>query len=567
MGIVDDLLSMQRKMASDRQHFEGQWRDVAELAAPYAAQSFESFGTVRGELTGSYQVHGSAAANRSRTRYDSTAAWSVDRLAAGMESLTIPRSQKWHGMQVDDPFAPDRTPDEEEWLDRLRDYLFVARYDARANFALAAQKAVRSVCAFGTGILYNEENMGRRGTDPRSAPFFYRHVPVSDIYLGIDAYDDVDKAMRVVEMSARAASDYFGEDKLSAKTKAMAGDPRQQEEPVTFMQAVIPRDESGEFENKRTDQPFASFWFEVESRHLISNSGFFTFPFHVMWWDQSEASPYGQSAVMAMLSDIKMLQHMRKTALQSMQQYVRPAYGSMEGVYAKQVNWNAGKINPGLIDNQGRQKVQALNQGGDPGVTDNMIEKERANVREGLYVNLFQTLVDNPQMTATEALIRSNEKGELLGPAGAKMESGVAQGIDREIDIVGRKGAFEEGSALEPPESILGSNVNVKHTGPLARLRRTQELQGVQTVLEMANALVPYDESLVDRIDSEDTLETVREISGAPRKMFRTDEEVAEIRQGKAQVAEQAAAMQLMQNTAQAAGQAAPALQLMQEAS
>ena len=50
-----------------------------------------------------------------------------------------------------------------------------------------------------------------------------------------------------------------------------------------------------------------------------------------------------------------------------------------------------------------------------------------------MFVNLFQTLVQNPQMTATEALIRQEEKGALLGPSGSIIQAGFAANLDREL--------------------------------------------------------------------------------------------------------------------------------------
>ena len=54
------------------------------------------------------------------------------------------------------------------------------------------------------------------------------------------------------------------------------------------------------------------------------------------------------------------------------------------------------------------------------------MEVRRTQVKETLYINLFQTLIKNPEMTATEAMIRNNEKGELLGPAGGKIQAALS---------------------------------------------------------------------------------------------------------------------------------------------
>lgn len=559
VGIIDDLLKMQSQMATDRSEWESAWRDVIAVAMPYASARFDfGGGSIANSLTG--QAQKPKAIQRGREIYDATAAWACDRLTAGVESMITPRGQKWHSFSLDDPFAPDPSDVEEEWLDRLRDYHFQARYDTKSNFALANQKAIRSTCVLGTGIKYLDENMGRRGIDPVKVPFFYRSVPLIDCYLGIDAYDDVDKVIQVSQMTARAAANFFDRegDKLHPSMKKKA--ENQPDELMTFMHAVMPREEAGEYKNKRKNQPYASFWADLDNNHLIRHSGFFSFPYEVMWWDQTDGSPYGQSPVMSVMSEIKMLQVMGKSIAQVSQQMIKPPMATMPGIYNQRLNLNSGAVNAGYLDEQGRLKAQPIIQAQNPTFAERLIEAKRAGVREALYVNLFQILVDNPQMTATEAIIRANEKGEMLGPAGAKIESGVGRGIDREVDIVQRKGAFAPGSPLEPPPSLNGKNVGVKFTGPLARLRRMQEYQGVQSVLQIAAVIGEYDQSIIDRIDGDETLEISREVSGAPRKMFRTDEEVAQIRQSRAQAQEQAAALQATQGIAQVAKDAAPAV-------
>lgn len=560
MGIVDDLLSLQSKLAYERSFWEDTWLDCVNLAMPYASHKYDFSGaSTKSSLTG--MARGPEAARRSKEIYDGEAVWASERLAGGVESAVSPRSQKWQDFVLDGPFSPDPTDLEEEWLERLRDYNFGVRYDARCNFALANQKAIRSAVTLGTGILFSEENLGRKGINPVNVPFFYRFVPVIEAYLGIDAYDDVDRCVRITDMTARAAVGYFGEENLSQKVRDCAKDTKKSEEVFAFMHAVLPREEAGDYKTKREGMAFASFWAEVDTRHLIKHSGFFTFPYSVMWWDQVDNSPYGQSPIMSVLGDVKMLQLMSKTALQASQQMVKPPMATMAGLYNQRLNLNSGAINPGYLDEGGRQKAQPIITNPNPSLAENLMELKRQGIRRSTYVDLFQTLVQNPNMTATEALIRANEKGELLGPAGAKIEAALARCTEREIDIVQRKGAFEPGTPLTPPDTVNGKNVGVKSTGPLARLRRMQELQGVESVLAVAANLGQYDPGVIDKIDVDETLELTREIRGAPRKMFRTDAEVAERRQSRVQQQEQMAAMSAMETMGKAAGAATPAIQ------
>lgn len=561
MGIVDDLLRLQGQLASERANWESTWKDCVDLAMPYASHKYDfGGGSTSSSLTG--MARSPQAANRSREIYDGEAVWASERLAGGIESMVSPRSQKWQDFVMDGPFAPDPTDLEEEWLDRLRDYHFSVRYDPRCNFALANQKAIRSATTLGTGILYSEENFGRKGINPANVPFFYRFVPVIETYLGIDPYDDVDVCVRMSDMTARAAAEYFGIENLSDTLRNHVNQNGLSTDTFTFMHAVVPRDTVGEFSNKRADQPFASFWCEVETKHLINHAGFFTFPYQVMWWDQVDNSPYGQSPIMSVMGDIKMLQAMSKSALQASQQMVKPPLAAMAGMYNQRLNLNPGAVNPGYLGDDGRMKVQPIITAQNPSFAENLMEIKRQGIRRSSYVDLFQTLVQNPNMTATEAIIRANEKGELLGPAGAKIEAAHAKATDREIDIVSRKGAFRPQSPLEPPATVDGKNVGVKSTGPLARLRRMQEMQGVESVLGLAGQIAQYtqDPSVLDKIDADETLEIAREIRGAPRKMFHTDESVSEKRQQRVAQREQQANAALMEQMASAAGKATPAI-------
>jgi len=555
---------MQTGLAMQRYRWEAAWRDVVMLAMPMASHLFDSayYGSTVGSLTAIGQ--GPNSERRSREIFDDTAVWALSRLAAGMTSLVVPKAQKWHNLQLADPFMPRPTHEEAEWLDAVRDYLFAVRYSPKAQFDQSIRKAIKAVCGLGTGILFNEENVNRRGMDPALVPFFYREVPVVQCYLGIDAYDSVDRCLRTTTMTARAAARYFGADKISAKVKEYAEDGKKSEQEFSFLHAVMPREEADEY-SSRTNMPWASFWMEIETRHLVNASGYFEMPYHVMYWDQTSGSPYGESPIMGALSEIKLLQHIKKSTLQAAQQLVKPPLALAEGIYNSRINLNSGAINPGLVDGQGNLKVRPITTVSNPSFAERLIEAQRGVIRQHAYVDLFQSLTEDPRKTATQVLIENQEKGEVLGPAGSAVEAGVASAVDREVSILSRKRAFEEGSPLEAPPSMDGRETGVGFVGPLAQLRKTQELSGVQSVLQMAGFLAQYDQSVLAKIDTDATLEIAHEVSGAPRRMFRSPDEIEQIRDEAAAAAERQAAMQATQMAADAAGKGAGAVKSLAE--
>ena len=540
MGIADDLLARQAVLAADRVHWERVWRDIVELTMPHASRSFDRM--LHQSTAGSpdtSQDTGPEAARRSRELFDSTAAVALDRLTAAMESMVTPRAARWHGLARDERLGSEPNfemaagPAEEEWFDILTDYLFAVRYDTRSGFAMANQRAIRSACGLGTGIVYVEENLGHRGLDGAAVPIRYRSIPVAECYLGVDAFGAIDQCFRLHDMTARSAADYFGADRISAKLRDMASDARGGETSVRILQAVLPRADAGGALPGSADarnMAYASLWMEVDGRHLISRSGFAEFPFIVYHWDQNDGSAYGQSPVMAVLADLKMLQVMNKHAIQAAQQMIKPPMATMAGIYARRLDLNPGKTNPGYLGEDGRLKVQPLITAQNPRHAEGLIEAKRNGVRESLYITLFQSLIDAPQMTATEAMIRQNEKAELLGPAGAKIQAGLARLVERELGILDRRGAFRADSVLAPPPSLAGTALQVRFTAPLDRQRRIADIQGVQATLEVAGQLAAVDPAVGERIDADESLSIARETFGAPRRMLRDDIEMDAIR-------------------------------------
>jgi hypothetical protein len=184
-----------------------------------------------------------------------------------------------------------------------------------------------------------------------------------------------------------------------------------------------------------------------------------------------------------------------------------------------------------------------------PDFAQAVIESRRNNVREALYLNLWQILVqDNMSQpeTATEAMLRAQEKGEMLGPVGISLNEGLSQNIDREVSILSRKGAFKPGSPLAMPESLSDQEVSPQFTSPLDRLRQIGQLVGAQRMVEFAAFLVQngMDPAIAGRIDGDELIELAQRVLGAPVKSLRERKVSEEGRQQQAQMGQAATAIQ-----------------------
>ena len=105
--------------------------------------------------------------------FDATACLSLERFTAAMESMLIPRPQRWHGLRVRDE-ALQENVEVKKWLDEVADILFAERYAPNANFACQANDVFMSLGAFGTGALFIESSAeGLR----------YRSIHLGEIWL------------------------------------------------------------------------------------------------------------------------------------------------------------------------------------------------------------------------------------------------------------------------------------------------------------------------------------------------------------------------------------------------
>lgn len=542
MTLASDILDRAEHLAQKRQPWEKVWLDTVRFALPMGERFFSS--QARRAAVDAF-ARGPRAEERGREIFDATSVWSVDRLTAGLESLTTPAAEKWHGLGTLDPLAPEPSDAELEWFDRYRDFLFAARYEARSGFALANQQAIRSAVALGTGIYLVEEAFDDRAGTGAAMPFRYRPIPLSECFIATDSTGAPDTLYRRFSMTARQMVQKFG-GRVAARVKTAADNPKDKDRLFEIVHAVFPREERGARGGRASQAPdaaFSSVYVDADHRHLIGESGFFEFPYVIYYWQQDPETGYGESPVMLALAEIKSLNLLSKHTLRAAQQWTNPPIAIPNDGVVRRPNLNPGAVNVGAIDEEARPRIVPLVTAQNPTFVQQVLEVKREQLRESLFVNLFQILLQNPQMTATEALIRANEKGELLGPAGAKIQAGLSRLVERETGILERKGVFEGGGPLSPPDSLLGRGFGVRFRAPLDRLRRAGELLGVQQTFAFAGQIAQFDPTVLDRLDTDKALDLAQEINGAPRVIFRRDEEVEQLRAERDELAPAQAAL------------------------
>ena len=524
----------QSQLESKRANFDSHWREVAERVLPN-----------QNEFQGNNQTEG---AKRNEKIFDSTAVMALDRAASAIDSLVTPSSQYYHRL---DPEDDDLMEDQEVrlWLDELNRALFRMRYKPEANFASQAHECYISLMAFGTDTMYTDDvpGIGAR----------YKACPMSEMYLAENQHGIVDLVHRKFPMTARAAFQKWGNKLPPAILRANEKDPFTK---FDFIHCVKPNKDTDSRRKDYRGMPISSYYIAIEGRTVLSEGGYRVMPYSVGRHVTAPREVYGRSPAMQVLADIKMLNEMEKTIIRAAHKIVDPPlllYG--DGILSS-FNARPNALNYGGVDDQGRQLVIPMKTGSNLPIAMEMTEQKRKAINDAFYVTLFQILVENPRMTATEAMIRAQEKGQLLAPTvGRQQSEWLGAVIDRDIDII-----MANGMIRPPPDSLIeaGGGIKVDYTSPLSRLRRAEDGVAIMRTLEQLAPLANLKPEVLDIFDDDAIGREIANINGVPAKIIRSVDAVGVIREERLKAQQAAVEMEQAEKMANVARNGAKAAEI-----
>jgi hypothetical protein len=517
-----EKLQRQQQLENDRAIWDSHWREVAERVLP-RQDDFQRVRAVEGE-------------KRMEKVFDSTAIVAADRSASAVDSLITPATQQYHELEPeDDSLLEDY--ETRRYLEELNRMLFRSRYRPIANFASQAHECYVSLMVFGTLGMFIDDVLG--------IGIRYKSIALSELYIAENSAGIVDYVHRKFPMTARQAIQKWGMDAMPPAIKqAFEKTPFQK---FDFVHCVYPNDEMKHGRKDYRGMPWASAYISVEGQATLSKGGYRTMPYAVSRHVTAPRETYGRSPAMQALPDIKMLNEMEKTFIRVGHRIAEPPlllYG--DGVLSG-FSLRPGALNYGGVNEQGQELIKQMEVKGNLPIAFEMSEAKRKSIQDSFFVTLFQILVQNPQMTATEALIRAQEKGQLLAPTvGRQQTEFIGPTIDREIDVLS---ASDSLPPMPRRLAMSGGGVKVKYTAPLNRLRRAEDGVAIQRTLEQVRPLAEIDATILDPFNFDATVRELADINGVPIRVMRSVDEVAQIRAERKQ-AQQAQQMAELADTA-----------------
>lgn len=514
------LLDFYGKLKSDRGNFESYWQSLHDYFY-IEAQDISSMNYPGNELNAS-------------NLWDSTTLESGDVLAAGFMNYLTPPTSKWFRLTTKSLGLRENKAVQSYLEDVAEEVHYTLN---RSNFYNQIISSYKSSGIYGTSVLLEEEDID-------DGAMFYS-LPIKQVCLVEDSRGKVVEYFIEFEYTATQAADKWGMDKLSESMQNELAPDKNSIKKHCFLLHIAKRSVRDITRFDRKNMPIKADWIDIEGQRIIDEGGYMEFPAMCHRFDKRPFIPWGYSPAMKALPFARILNAIAKTNLRAMMKHTDPPIAIPDNAFIMPFNANPRAVNYYNKNKMESKDIFAFGNFGDVNTGMTSIEYYSQKVKALMYNDVFLAF-DNltKQMNNPEVMERINEKMTMLGPAvGRYISEMLNPVVIRTIGILARTGKLPE----PPDELIEDPNYEIDCVSQLAQSQRRSELNSLVTGLGLVGQMAQFDPAVLDKISSDKVVDEAWSIIGAPVRVLRDDAEVADIRQNRGAMAQQASQMGMLQ--------------------
>jgi hypothetical protein len=514
-------------LKTERQSWEPRWRDLVDFLLPH-----------RGRFIPSEANNGK---RKDQKIIDNTGVFALNVMASAMMSYVTSPARPWF------KFKPaDRRLEEihavRVWLDEVE--LIVSDILIRSNFYHVVPLLYTDLGGFGTSAIYAEG-------DVRDVVRF-SHFPVGSFYLANDERGQATVCFRELRMTTDQLVRKFGYDACSSVVRDQY-DQGKLDAWHDVVWCLEPRRNRKPSALGADRMPYRAVWYEAANHQdkFLLDAGYEELPVMAPRWQVTGEDAYGIGPGADVLGDLKELQMLNRTRSQSVALQAKPPLqgpGSLNGKISS-------LLPGGIVYHDGMGKEADLREiyKSNLGLSETLenIQDVRMRVKRGLFEDLFLMFAqsDRREITAAEIRAREQEKVLVLGRVLESLNQELLDPvINRVYGLAWRAGLFPPA-----PQEAGEGDIRVEYTSVMAQALRGAGMASLSGLLEMAGAIGQVDQSVLDVVDSEASLREAALMLGSPAKALRSPEDVAAIRENRAQAQQQQAQVEQAAMAAKAA--------------
>ena len=524
-----------------REQFVSIWQEVADLVLPTHG-GFYNLDTDYSIYT--YDTH--------PDKYDDTATNALVKAASAFYSYTANPATDWFSFslistskkkknQMQDPYSVYRllkTRDVREYLDEAAQT--TARYinsKAQSGWHAVAQEVI----AYSTSALFIIE-------DPTDQLINVQPVSLKDLYLLNNVAGDVSEVYRTVPMTNEQIVQQFGI-KGCVPDEIMDGATKDPMKDRVVLHAVYPRIVRDPSMPDAANMPYASVWVDLQSKHILYESGFEEMPYAVARINVPAGYIYGFSPAMNVRHTIKSLNKLVKQKLTAGDLALSPSMNVPLDTYVNPLSMKPAALN--YHEPDAAYRAEPMHTIGNFQINTETIKDARDQVRQGLLIDLIeQENKDNTYQAMQEQLLQL----KLMSPwQGGIEKSCLRPLVLRVFAILFRRGGILPDMPPILQEAIKQGSVKLKivYESPLAKAQQHFKLSAIERVLAFAGQTAQV--GGMETVNLDEMIRLYAELLGAPQGILYSPEEMEQKRQQQQQQQDQMQQAMMMQQQAQTA--------------
>jgi hypothetical protein len=558
--LVSQLCRRLESMKTARREHESKWSDICRFIAPRKEDVKRYTGTPDDSEI-----------------WDSVPEQALRTLASRMGGLLTNPSEKWAGLALRD-IDLDEMQVAREYLDECRDRLMAVFNSDADGFQQAADEMYQDVSSLASAVMYvardgkDIANEGRPADYSAGAPgwagrgkkrangerstrfpapneysrFIFKVVPIWEMYIGEDKNGRPAHMYRVFTMTYQQAWDTWGEKCSENVVQGYKNDPEQK---VNICHAVYPREaiQTDRRSAKRGDalnMPFASVYFEADSKKLLEEGGHYECPYIFWRWSVVSGKVYGTGPAHIALPFVRLLHAMTETEKLAAEKLADPPLMVPDDAFIGPIRSGAGGLSYYRPSND-NNKAEALPIHADLSHLGQLIVRLEQHI-EKIFLGPYIMFNEVPNETATAAQARIAEKKSLLGPVlGRAQAEFLSVLILRVFNIM-----FRAGDLPPVPQELAqrlaesgphSKRMRIEYFNEMSIEQRSVSVYAFQRSMGVLAPIVGQNDpfAVLDNYDTDAIARDVPLTLGVPAKYLATEQARDEKRQQRTAAAQQ----------------------------
>lgn len=521
----DKLINRWGALKNDRTSWDAHWREISEHLLPRSGR-FLMTDRNRGE-------------KKHNTIYDSTGTRALRVLAAGMMSGMTSPARPWFRLTTSDPEL-DESSAVKTWLadvTRIMSMVF-----NKSNTYRALHTMYEELGAFGTAssiIVADYDTI-----------IHHHPLTIGEYAMTTDYRGKVNTLYREFEMTVGQMVNEFGYKNCSQAVQNLH-DRNALEQWRPVIHAIEPRIDRDHSKKDGQNMAWRSCYMEHRGTDgkFLREAGFKDFPALCPRWMTSGGDIYGNSPGMESLGDIKQLQHEQLRKAQGIDYKTKPPLQAPTSLKSRDVDMLPGGVS--FVDSASPQGGirTAFEVNIDLSHLLEDIRDVRERIKGSFYADLFLMLANgaNTTMTATEVAERHEEKLLMLGPVLERLHNEI---LDPLIEMAFSR-MVEAGIVPPAPQEMQGMELNVEFVSMLAQAQRAIATNSVDRFVGNLGAVAQLKPEVLDKLDADRWADAYADMLGIDPELIVPGEQVALIRQQRAEAQQQQAQAEQMAQAAE----------------